>query len=135
MTDDDFLPPSTTPTPVGLSPGTAAGLAALLIGCTLLVSACVLMAFNVILFGHFSHGMRGIPMRLSQFGAFTGLMGVLVLGFFGIVLGIRGWSAATKGEGRALGIAATAASIVGLIAWLIASISLMMILLTPAFGG
>lgn len=123
MTDDDYLPPS-SPQFV-LSPGTAAGIAGLLIGCTLLISACVLMVFNVILF---RGGMRGIPRDLATLGGGVGVLGVACLGLVGVVMGFRSWGA-KKGESGALGGAATAAAGVGLIGWLIAGIDLMMILL------
>jgi hypothetical protein len=124
MTDDDFLPPSATQ--IALSPSAGAGIAGLLIGCTLLVSACMLMVFNVILH---TRGLLGVPRDLAQVGGFIGTGVVALLGVFAVVLGIRSWGAARKGESRALGIGATAASAVGLIAWLVAGIDLMMILL------
>jgi hypothetical protein len=124
VTDDDFGPPS--PTQLSLSTGTAAGLAGLLIGCSLLISACALMMFNVVLF---SIGMRGIPVGLAQLGGIIGAGGVAILGAFGVASGLRGWSAANRdGESNALGIAGTAAGIVGLIAWIIAGIDLIFIL-------
>jgi hypothetical protein len=122
MSEDDFLPPATQLT---LSRSVAAGIAGLLIGCTLLVSACVLMVFNVILF---TRGLRGIPQGLAQIGAAIGLTGVAFLGLLGVVLGLRSWGATRQGESRAMGVAATCAGIAGLIAWLIAAIDLIMIL-------
>jgi hypothetical protein len=129
MTEDEFLP-ADPPTGLTLSRSTSAGLAGLVIGCTLLVSACVLMAFNVLLFVHFFAGRRGLPIGLALVGATIGLSGVAVLGVVAFVLGIRSWSSARAGEARALGVAATLAGLVGLIAWLIASINLMVILLS-----
>jgi len=121
VTDDDFGPPSTDR--LALSTGTAAGLAGLLIGCTLLVSACALMVFNVILF---SLGMRNIPRDLAQLGALLGAVGVAALGVFAVVSGVRGWSAANRdGEPNALGVAGTLAALVGLVAWLIAAIDML----------
>ena len=125
MSEDDFLPPSATTPVLSLSKSTSAGLAGLLIGCTLLVSACVLLVFNVILF---SRGMRGIPEELARIGGLIGVLGVVVLGLLSVLLGLRSWSSARRGESRALGIAATAASAAGLVAWLIAGIDLLMIL-------
>ena len=124
MTDDDFAPPSTSH--VALSAGTGAGLAGLLIGCTLLVSACILMVFNVILF---SLGMRGIPRDLAQLGGLIGAVGVAALGVFAVASGVRGWNAANRaGESNALGIAGTLAGAVGLVAWLIAAIDMLAIM-------
>jgi hypothetical protein len=123
MTDDDYYPLSTTP--VTLSRGTSAGIAALVIGCTLLVSACVLMAFNILLFGH---GLRGIPVGLAKFGAVLGVGSVAVLGLVAVVLGFRSWGATQDGESQALGVAATAAGGAGFVAWGIAGTNLLIIL-------
>ena len=71
MHDDDFGPPS--PTQLSLSTGTAGGLAGLLIGCSLLISACALMVFNILLF---SHGFRGIPRDLAKLGGVVGVLGI-----------------------------------------------------------
>ena len=123
MLDDDFGPPST----FTLSASVGGGLASLLIGCTLLVSACVLMVFNVILF---TRGLANVPIGLAQIGGLIGTGGVAALGVFAVILGARSWGAAGRsGESGALGAAATVASVVGLIGWLIAGIDLMMILL------
>lgn len=124
MSEDEFLPPPTAAT-LSLSRSTSAGLAGLLIGCTLLVSACVLMVFNVILF---SRGMRGVPEELARIGGVIGVLGVALLGALAVLLGLRSWGTARRGESRALGVAATAAGAAGLIAWLIAGIDLLMIL-------
>ena len=124
MTEDDYLPPSST-TPVALSRSTGAGLSALLIGCSLLISACVLMAFNVLLF---RGGMRGIPIGLAQFGAVLGIGSIAVLGLVAIVLGMRGWGATREGESKALSVAGTAAAIGGWVAWVIAGSNLLIIL-------
>jgi hypothetical protein len=102
------------------------GFSALVIGCTLLLSACVLMVFNVILF---HGGFQGIPVELSQAVGTVGVIGVALLGLVSLWLGIRGWSMASGGRGSvALGVAGTATSLVGLIAWLIAGGDLLMIL-------
>lgn len=124
MSEDDYLPPSAT-TPLSLSPGTAAGLSGLLIGCTLLMSACVLMVFNVILF---SRGLRGVPIGLAQLGGVLGVAGVALLGVLAVGFGLRSWGSAGRGESGVLGAAATAAGAVGLVAWLIAGIDLLFIL-------
>jgi hypothetical protein len=123
MTEDDYLPPSTTS--VSLSSGTAAGLAGLLIGCALVVSACVLMVFNVLLFGH---GFRGIPVGLAQFGGVMGVPSVTLLGVLAVAFGLKSWGSARSGESGVLGAAATAASAAGLVAWLVAGINLLIIL-------
>jgi hypothetical protein len=122
--EDDYGVP--TSGSVSLSPGTGWGLAGLLIGCTLLVSSCALMAFNVLLF---SRGFRGIPRDLAQIGGVIGVTGVAVLGVLAVVFGARGWAAASRREESvALGVAGTAAGVVGLVAWLIAGINLLAIL-------
>ncbi|MBP3959350.1 hypothetical protein J8F10_29240 [Gemmata sp. G18] len=126
MSEDDYTPPSTAPT-LSLSPGTGAGIAGLVIGCTLLLSACVLMVFNVILF---VQGMRDVPRDLAQCGGLIGTTGGAVLGLISVGISVRGWDATRRsGESSVLGFAAFAASVVGLGAWLIAGIDLMMILL------
>jgi hypothetical protein len=122
VTDDDFLPPSGTgerATPVALSPVTGAALAALVVGCALLVGACVLMAFNVLLF---RGGLRGIPLELAQFGAVLGVGCVAALGVLAIVTGFRGWSA------PGFGAVALGASAAGWVAWMVAGINLLIIL-------
>lgn len=127
--DDEFLPPSssTHAAPVALSQSAGAGLTALLIGCTLLISACVLMAFNVVLF---RGGLGGIPIKLAIFGAVLGLGSVAAMGMVGIVIGIRGWSVAHADEPRVLAVGGTAAAIGGWVGWMIAATNLMMILLS-----
>lgn len=124
MHDDDFVPPSSTQ--LSLSTGFAGGLAGVLIGCTLLLSACVLMVFNILLF---SRGFRGIPRELAQIGGVIGVCGVIALGVAGVISGIRGWAAANRsGESNTLGTAGTLAAGVGLVAWIIAGIDLIFIL-------
>lgn len=122
MTDDDYQPP-----PRGESViGSGWGLAALLIGCTLLISACVLMVFNIILF---RGGMVGIPRDLARAAGVVSVAGVALLGLLAIRCGAKGWSGAgTRGESPALGVAGTAAAVVGTIAWLVAGADLLMIL-------
>ena len=124
MTDDDYQPPGSNS--FSLSPGVSGGLAALLIGCTLLISACALMVFNVLLF---SRGLRGIPRDAAQFGGVVGVVGVALFGLVAVGLGIHGWVAAAKrGEATALGIAGTAAALIGFVGWAIAGIDLLAIL-------
>jgi hypothetical protein len=128
MLEDEYLPPSaTSSTPVSLSRSTSAGLAALMIGCTLLISACVLMAFNVVLF---RGGLGGIPRGLALFGAVLGVGSVALMGLVGVVLGLRGWSATQTGESRALGVGGTATASGGFVGWMIAGINLLIILLS-----
>jgi hypothetical protein len=122
--DDEYQVPGSNS--VSLSASVGWGLAGLLIGCTLLISACTLMVFNVILF---QIGFRGIPLNLAQLGGVIGVVGVACLGIFGVVCGSRGWTSALRhGDSAALGIAGTFAAVVGLIAWLIAGIDLLAIL-------
>jgi hypothetical protein len=123
MTEDDYLPPSTTS--VSLSAGTVAGLAGLLIGCTLIVSACVLMVFNVLLF---SRGFGGVPIGLAQFGGVIGVPSVALIGVLAVGFGFKSWGSVRSGESGVLGAAATAASGAGLVAWLVAGINLLIIL-------
>lgn len=125
MTDDDFLPPSANQ--ISFSTSAGAGLSALLIGCTLLISACVLMVFNVILF---RGGLGGIPHDLALIGAVIGIGSIVVLGVFALIMGIRGWSAVKPGESSTIVVGGVFASGSGLIAWLIAGINLHIILLS-----
>src|SRR5436190_10282822 len=93
------------------------GFCALLIGCTLLLSACTLMIFNVVLF---QGGFGGIPMGLARTAGVIGVVGVALLGLFNVGFGVHGWVSALGGRGAvALGVAGTAMSLVGLVAWLI----------------
>lgn len=94
----------------------ARGLAALLIGLALFLGACVLEVFNVLLF---RGGMGGIPRDLATIGGFVGCGAVALLGLFAVVRAFR----------TGFGALAPLAAGVGLVAWLIASINLMMILL------
>jgi hypothetical protein len=124
VADDDYGADGATT--VSLSAGAAGGLAGLLIGLALLVSACALMVFNVFLFGI---GLRGIPIDIARIGGAIGVVGVAALGVVGVVVAIRAWSAAARnGESVALGGAGTAAAVVGLVGWLIAGIDLLAIL-------
>jgi hypothetical protein len=122
--DDDYHFPEQNS--VSLSAGFGWGLAALLIGCSLLMSACMLMVFNVILF---RSGMGGIPRELAQIGGVIGMVSVALLGACGAWWGYRGWSAAVRQkESTAMGVAGTVVSVVGLVAWLIAAIDLLAVL-------
>ncbi|HVL12003.1 MAG TPA: hypothetical protein VM529_05530 [Gemmata sp.] len=127
MTDDDFVPPSPRGAGgVSLSAGVAWGLVALLIGCTLLISACALMVFNVILF---RGGIAGIPRELAQIGGLVAVIGVAAFGVLAVVFGFRGWNAASRsGEPTAFGVAGTLAAVVGFVGWAIAGIDLLAIL-------
>jgi len=102
------------------------GLASLLIGCTLLVAACVVLVFNVLLF---HGGPGGIPTLLAFAGGVIGTLAVSVLGLASLLFGMRGWQQAyAVGSSPALGVAGMAVSIAGLVAWLIAAIDLILIL-------
>lgn len=125
MTEDDYLPP-TADHGLSLSATTGAGLAGLLIGCTLLLSACVLMVFNVMLF---TRGLWGVPIDLARVGGGIGVLGVALLGVLAVACGVKSWRGGRRDGSSVLGIAAMAAGAVGLVAWLIAGIDLMMILL------
>ncbi len=124
MTEDEYMPPASAANAVSFSASAGAGLAGLLIGCTLLISACALMVFNVLLF---RGGLRGIPIDLARAGAVVGVLGVALLGVLAVVCGARSCGV-RRGESKALGVAATAAAVVGLVGWLIAGIDLIMIL-------
>ena len=125
MTDDDYEPPSSR-RGVSLSAGASCGLAALLIGCALLVSSCVLMVFNIILF---RGGLADIPLDLARLGGVLAVLGVAALGGLAIAFGVRGWNAASRaGESTAFGVAGTLAAVVGFVGWVIAGLDLLMIL-------
>jgi hypothetical protein len=102
------------------------GLASLLIGCTLLVAACGVLVFNVLLF---RTGPAGIPVSLALAGGLIGSLVVTALGAASLMFGMRGWQQASATRSSpALGIAGMTASGAGLVAWLIAAIDLIMIL-------
>jgi hypothetical protein len=127
MTDDDYEPPSSSARRgVSLSQGTSWGLAALLIGCALLISSCALMVFNIILF---RGGLAGIPRDLARFGGVIAVVGVAAFAILAIVFGVRGWNAASRaGESTAFGVAGTIAAVIGFVGWAIAGLDLLMIL-------
>ena len=102
------------------------GLAALMIGGTLVVASCALLVFNILFW---RTGPAGIPMGLAFMGGVVGTLGILCLGGFGIAAGIRAWSrAASDGTCLALPLAGLLASAAGVVAWLIVAIDLIMIL-------
>jgi hypothetical protein len=125
MTDDEYYPASGNQ--VSLSPCAGAGVAALAIGCTMLVAACVLMVVNVVLF---RGGLQGVPIPLALLGTGIGVGSIAALGAFATVLGVRGWGAAREGESKTLGVAGTFAAAGGLVAWFVAGIDTFMILLS-----
>jgi len=102
------------------------GLASLLLGCTLLLAACVTLVFNVVLF---RGGPDGIPTGVALAGGLIGALVVSALGVAAVVFGILGWQRAyAERSSPALGVAGTFASAVGLVAWLIAAVDLIVIL-------
>jgi hypothetical protein len=102
------------------------GLASVLIGCTLLLAACVTLVFNVLLF---RGGPAGIPTALAFAGGLIGTLVVSALGLASLLFGIRGWQLAYAARSTpVLPVAGAAVSFAGLVAWLIAAIDLMMIL-------
>jgi hypothetical protein len=124
VSDDEYIPPGSTS--VSLSAGVAWGVAAMAVGCTLLLSACVLMVFNILLF---THGLFGIPRDWARIGGGIGVGGVAVLGLCAIGFGVKGWNAALRrGESTAFGVAGTIIALVGFVAWAVAGIDLLAIL-------
>jgi hypothetical protein len=122
--DDEYHFPEVNS--ISLSAGFGWGLAALLVGCCLLMSACTLMVFNILLF---MKGLQGIPIELAQIGGVIGMVSVALLGICAAWWGFRGWSAAVRqGESTAMGVAGTVVAVVGLVAWLIAAIDLLAVL-------
>jgi hypothetical protein len=102
------------------------GLASVLVGCTLLVAACVLLVFNVLLF---RAGPAGIQIGLAFAGALLGALAVSALGLASLLFGVRGVQQAyAEGSSPALAVAGLGASLAGLAAWLIAAIDLIAIL-------
>src|SRR5262245_14280849 len=67
------------------------GLASLLIGCTVLMAACVTLVFNVLLF---RGGPAGIPTDLAFAGGLIGALVVSALGLAGLLFGVVGWQRA-----------------------------------------
>lgn len=126
MSEDDYLPPGSA-TGVWPSRAAGAGLVALAVGCALLVSACVMMCFNVLLF---RGGLGGIPRGLGLFAAFLGVGSVALMGLVAVISGARGWAAVGEDEPKALSAGGTAAAAGGLVAWLIAGTNLLIILLS-----
>src|ERR1700722_8438415 len=87
----------------GFSGAAQWGLASLLIGCTLLVAACVILVFNVILF---RAGPAGIPTTLAFTGGLIGALAVSVLGLASLLFGVWGWQRAhLENSTPALGVA------------------------------
>jgi hypothetical protein len=121
MSDEEYSPSDRGSSVLG----SGWGLAGLLIGCTLLMSACVLMVFNILLF---RGGLRGIPLDAARAAAVGAVAGVALLGVCAVVFGLRGWSAVKRGESVALGVAGTFAGLVGLVAWLVAGGDLLLVL-------
>lgn len=102
------------------------GLASLLLGCTLLLAACVTLVFNVVLF---RGGPDGIPTGVALAGGLIGALVVSALGVAAVVFGILAWQRAyAERSSPALGVAGTFAGAVGLVAWLIAAIDLIAVL-------
>src|SRR5262245_42090982 len=96
------------------------GLASLLIGCALLVAACVVLVFNVLLF---RGGPAGIPTGLAFAGGLIGTLVVSALGLASLLFGIRASQQAyAAGSSPALGVAGVVTSFAGLLVWLIAAI-------------
>jgi hypothetical protein len=104
------------------------GLASLFIGCTLLLAACIILVFNVLLF---RGGPAGIPVGLAFMGGLIGTAGLSALGLASFMFGVYGWRQAHMiGSSPALAVAGVFVSLAGLMAWLIAAIDLLMILLS-----
>ena len=118
---------SDTPTPVsGFGSAAQWGLASLLIGCTLLMASWTTMVFNAL---RARGGLpEGIPPSLAFAGILIGVVVVAALGVASLVFGIRGWQQARSDQlSPALGIAGVAASVTGLLLWLMAGISLIIV--------
>jgi drug/metabolite transporter (DMT)-like permease len=110
----------------GFSGAVQWGLASLLIGCTLLIAACVLLVFNVVLF---RAGPAGIPTALAFAAGLIGALVVCALSVASVLFGIWGWQEAQAERASAgLSVAGITVSFVGSITWLIAAIDLNMIL-------
>jgi hypothetical protein len=104
------------------------GLASVLIGCTVLVTASVVLVFNVLLF---HGGPVGIPTGLALAGGLIATLVVSGLGLAGLSFGVRGWQQAyAEGSSPGLSIAGVGASVTALAAWLIVAIDLVAILLS-----
>jgi hypothetical protein len=119
--------PSAPPAPfTGFTSAAQWGLASLLIGCTLLVAACVTLVFNILLF---RTGRAGIPVAPAFAAGLIGSLAGFALGLASVLFAI--WACRQAYAARsspALGVAGLGASATGLAAWLIAAIDLMAIL-------
>jgi hypothetical protein len=117
----DFRAPIT-----GFTSAVQWGLASILIGCTLLVTASVVLVFNVLLF---HGGPAGIPTGLALAGGLIAALVVSALGLASLLFGVRGWQEAyASSSSPGLSIAGVGASVVGLVAWMIVAIDLIAIL-------
>jgi hypothetical protein len=102
------------------------GLASVIIGCTLLVAACVVLIQNVLLF---RGDPEGTPTALALAAGLIGTLIVSALGVARPVFGIHGWrQPCAAGSAPGLPIAGAGVSAAGLVAWLIAAIDLLVIL-------
>jgi hypothetical protein len=110
----------------GIDGAVSWGLASLLIGCTVLLAGCTTMVFAVLLF---RAGPSGLPTALCFAAGLIGSLAIFVLALASLVFGALGWqSAHAHGSSPALGVAGVAASAVGLVTWLIAAITLIVLL-------
>jgi hypothetical protein len=74
------------------------GLASLVIGCTLLLAACIILAFNVLLF---RGGPAGIPVGLAFMGGLIGTAALSALGLASFLFGVYGWGQPRRSGGVA----------------------------------
>lgn len=124
MFDEDS--PLTGPATRVKSTSQSWGISALAIGCTLLLSSCTLMIFNLLLF---NQGPLGIPITLARIVGMIAVIGISLLGLASVTFGIRSWrDSASNGDSVGFGVAGTLTSFVGLVAWLIAGGDMLIIL-------
>jgi hypothetical protein len=117
----------------GFGSAAQCGLASLMIGCTLLVMAAILMIFALELFQHGGDGNRTFNLALAIVFAIASLVTVAGLGVVGIVCGHLGWrQAAVEHSSVVLPMTGVLASSIGFTVWLCAGLHLLAILFSLA---
>ncbi len=102
------------------------GLASLMVGCAIGLASPITIAASTLIF---NHGPQGIPTALAFAGGLIGVIIVAVAAVVSVIVGIIGWQRArAERASLVLPLVGTAASVVGLLVWIIAAIVLLMVL-------